>query len=58
MESAGYKVANSIQLARDIQMKKKSLFKGYGKITDVMRHIDEEDVRKAKELIVKSILEE
>jgi uncharacterized metal-binding protein len=58
VESAGYKVADSIQLARDIQMKKKSLFKGYGEITDVMQHIDEEDVRKAKELIVQKILEE
>ena len=58
MESAGYKVTDSIQLARDIQMKKKSFFKGTGEVKNVMEHIDEEDVRKAKELIVPKILEE
>nr|MDO8078173.1 hypothetical protein [Candidatus Freyarchaeota archaeon] len=52
--SAG--VAKSIALARDIVMKKKSLYEGKEKnLTD---NINEEDVRKSKELIVKAILED
>jgi len=57
VKNVGYKVTDSIQLARDIKMKKKSFFKGYGEITDVIQHSDEEDVKKAKELIVQKILE-
>jgi uncharacterized metal-binding protein len=56
VESAGYKVTDSIQLARDIQMKKRSFFKGTGEVKNVMELIDEEDVKKAKDLIVKKIL--
>ncbi|MEM3651115.1 MAG: putative zinc-binding protein, partial [Candidatus Jordarchaeaceae archaeon] len=56
VQNAGYKIAKSIVLARDIGMKKKSLYEGNEKnLTD---NINEEDVRKAKELIVKAILEE
>ncbi|MHA1578807.1 MAG: putative zinc-binding protein [Candidatus Freyarchaeota archaeon] len=56
VENAGYKVAKSIVLARDIGMKKVSLFKGEEK--DPMEFIDEEETRKAKELIVNAVLED
>lgn len=55
VEKAGYQIAKSIVLARDIGMKKKSLYEGDEKsLTD---NANEEEVRKAKELIVKAILE-
>ena len=55
VERAGYKV-KSIVLARDIGMKKKSLYEVIeGNLTD---YVNEEDIQKAKEAIVKAILEE
>ena len=38
VEEAGYQPTHSILLARDIGMEKKSFFKGYGEITDVMTY--------------------
>ena len=54
VEKTGYKV-KSIVLARDIGMKKKSLYEVIeGNLTD---YVNEEDIQKAKEAIVKAILE-
>jgi len=60
VESAGFKVAKSIVLTRDIDMKKKALHEDIGTkdLKSLMEYISEEDVRKAKELIVKAITEE
>jgi len=60
VEAAGFKVAKSIVLARDIGMKKKALHEDIGTkdLKSLMEYISEEDVRKAKELIVKAITEE
>ena len=57
VEQAGFKPI-SIVLTRDIGMKKKGLSEDIGKeIKGVMEYISDEDVQKAKELIVKTILE-
>jgi len=60
VETAGFKVAKSIVLARDIGMKKKTLHEDINTkdLKSLMEYISEEDVRKAKELIVKAITEE
>jgi len=60
VEAAGFKVTKSIVLARDIGMKKKALHEDIGTkdLKSLMEYISEEDVRKAKELIVKAITEE
>jgi uncharacterized metal-binding protein len=58
VEDAGYKPTNSILLARDIGMKKHSLYEGSEGPTDFAQHIDDEEVKKAKDLIVKAILED
>ena len=58
LEQAGFKPV-SIVLTRDIGMKKKSLSEDIGKeIKGVMDYISDDEVKKAKELIVKTILEE
>ena len=58
VEQAGFKPI-SIVLTRDIHMKKKGLSEDIGKdIKGVMDYISNNDVKKAKELIVKSIQEE
>jgi uncharacterized metal-binding protein len=57
IEAAGFKIAKSIVLVRDIGMKKVSLHTDIGKGLGIEKYISEDDVRKAKELIVKSILE-
>jgi uncharacterized metal-binding protein len=59
VEQAGFKPTKSIMLTRDIGMKKKGLSEDIGKkIKGVMEYISDDDVKKAKELIVKTILEE
>jgi uncharacterized metal-binding protein len=58
-EQAGIEVSKSIVLARDISMKKKPLHEDIGRdIKGVMEYISPEEVERAKELIVKAILEE
>jgi len=56
VENAGYKPTNSILLVRDIGMKKHSLYEQSEGSTDPTQHIDNDEVRKAKDLIVKTIL--
>jgi uncharacterized metal-binding protein len=57
-EQAGFKVTKSILLARDIGMKKKALHEDIGQnMKPLMDYVSQDDVKKAKELIVKAILE-
>jgi uncharacterized metal-binding protein len=57
-EQAGFKVTKSIVLVRDIGMNKKALHEDIGQnMKGLMEYVSEEDVKKAKELIVKTILE-
>ena len=59
VEQAGFKPTRSIVLTRDIGMKKKSLSEDIGKgIKGVMDYISDDEVKKAKDLIVKAVLEE
>ena len=59
VEQAGFKPTKSIVLTRDAGMKKKGFSEDIGgDIKGVMDYISDNDVKKAKELIVKSILEE
>jgi len=56
-EEAGFKVAKSLVLARDIGMKKKALHEDIGQnIKGLMEYVSQDDVKKAKELIVKAIV--
>lgn len=57
VEAAGFKVAKSIVLVRDVGMKKKALHEDIGArdLKSLMEYISEEDVEKAKELIIKAI---
>ena len=58
VEQAGFKPL-SIMLTRDIGMKKKGLSEDIGKeIKGVMDYISDDEIKQAKELIVKTILEE
>jgi len=58
-EQAGFKLTKSIVLTRDIGMKKKALHEDIGKnIKGVMEYVSDDEVKRAKELIVKTILEE
>ncbi len=57
-EQAGFRITKSIVLTRDINMKKKPLHEDIGNnLKELMEYISDEDVRKAKELIVKLIKE-
>ena len=57
-EQAGFKVTKSIVLVRDIGMKKKALHEDIGQnMKGLMEYVSQDDVKKAKELIVKTILE-
>ena len=58
VEQAGYKIDKNIVLARDVGMKKKSLYEGVEGLNNLTDHVEDKDVKKAKELIVKAILEE
>ena len=58
VEQAGFKPTKSIVLVRDIGMKKKALHEDIGEgIKGVMEYVSDDEVRRAKELIVKTILE-
>ncbi len=58
VEQSGMKPTKSIVLVKDIGMKKKALHEDIGEgIKDLMEYIDPDDVRKAKELILKSLKE-
>ena len=58
-ENAGFTLTKSIVLTRDIGMKKKALHEDIGEnIKGVMEYISDDEVRRAKELIVKTILED
>lgn len=58
VEQAGFPIAKSIVLVRDIGMVKKALHEDIGKdLKPVMDYIDREDVDKAKELIIKTLKE-
>jgi len=58
-EKAGFKVTKSIVLARDIGMKKKALHEDIGQnMKGLMDYVSMDDVRRAKDLIVKTILED
>jgi uncharacterized metal-binding protein len=58
VEQAGFKPI-SIVLTRDINMKKKGFSEDIGKkVKGIMEYISEDDIKKAKELIVKAIQEE
>ena len=59
VEQAGFKPTKSIVLTRDINMKKKGFSEDIGKeIKGVMDYISDTEVKQAKELIVKTILEQ
>jgi len=59
VEQAGFKPTKSIVLTRDIGMKKKAFSEDVGQgIQGVMDYISDDDVKRAKELIAKSILAE
>ena len=58
VEGAGYKPTRSIVLVNDIGMKKKALHLDVGKGLGMDKYISEEEVKRAKELIVKTILED
>ncbi len=58
VEQAGFKPTKSIVLTRDINMKKKGLSEDIGKdIKGVMDYISDAEVKQAKELIVKTVIE-
>jgi len=56
VERAGFKIATSIVLSRDIGMKKKPFHEDIGgDLKGMMDYVSQEDVRKAKELIIQAI---
>jgi hypothetical protein len=58
-EEAGFKVTKSTVLVRDIGMKKKALHEDIGQdMKGLMDYVSMDDVKRAKELIVKAILED
>ncbi|MBM3142823.1 MAG: hypothetical protein FJ005_07240 [Chloroflexi bacterium] len=58
VEQSGFTPTKSIVLVRDIGMKKKALHEDIGgDIKTLMDYISNDDVRKAKELIVKAVTE-
>jgi uncharacterized metal-binding protein len=57
IEAAGFKITKSIVLIRDIGMRKIALHIDIGKNLGVKKYVSKDDVRKAKELIVQSIME-
>ena len=60
VEQAGFKPKKCIVLVRDIGMKKKALHEDIapGKVQPVMDYISEDEVRKAKEVIIRAIEED
>jgi len=58
IERAGFKTTRNIVLTKDMGMENRALDVEVEKKKDIRQHIEEEEVKKAKELIVKAILEE
>jgi uncharacterized metal-binding protein len=58
VEAAGFEIAKSIVLVKNIGMKKVALQTDIAKGRGVAAYISEEEVKRAKELIVKTILED
>ena len=59
VEHAGFKPTKSIMLTRDIAMNKKGFSEDIGKeIKGIMDYISDSEINQAKELIVKSIMED
>jgi len=58
LERAGLKTTHNIVLTKDIGMENRTLDVEVETKKDIRQHIEEEKVKKAKELIVKAILEE
>jgi uncharacterized metal-binding protein len=57
-EQSGFTPTTSIVLVRDIGMKKKALHEDIGgNVKTLMEYISDDDVQKAKELIVKAVME-
>ena len=58
VEQAGFRVTKSIMLVRDIAMKKKALHEDIGHgVKGVMEYVSDDDVQRAKELIIKALQE-
>lgn len=58
VEDAGFKPTKSFVLARDIGMKKKALHEDIGgDLKPVMEYVSDEDIQKAKKLIVEALKE-
>jgi uncharacterized metal-binding protein len=58
VEKAGFKPTKSIVLTRDIVMKKKGFAEDVGKgMKGMMEYISDDEVKTAKELIVKAVME-
>lgn len=59
LEQSGFTPTKSIVLVRDIGMKKKALHEDIGEnAKGVMGYIDNDEVKRAKELIIKTLIEE
>lgn len=57
VEKAGIKTTHNIVLQRDIKMENRPLDAEAETKRDISQHIEEEEIKKAKDLIVKAILE-
>jgi len=58
VEQSGFRLTRSIVLTRDIGMEKKALHEDIGEnIRGVLEYVSDEEVKKAKELVVKTVLE-
>ncbi|HHN47678.1 MAG TPA: hypothetical protein ENN08_01860 [Bacteroidales bacterium] len=55
VEAAGFTVSKGIVLARDIGMKKKAFHEDVGAGQGILAYISQDEVDKAKELIVKAV---
>ncbi|MEM3736757.1 MAG: putative zinc-binding protein [Candidatus Bathyarchaeia archaeon] len=58
VENSGFKVSKNIVLVRDIGMKKKALHEDVGRNLGLASYVSEDDVRRAKELIIKAVMED
>jgi len=59
VEKAGFEIKKNIVLVRDIGMKKKAFHEDIGGgLKEFMDYVSDDDVRRAKELIIKAIMEE
>ena len=58
LEEASFSATRSIMLTRDTGMKKQALHTDIGQDLGVMAYISQEEVERAKDLIVKTVLEE